>query len=101
MKNKTFAIEAAPSAIPPNPNIAAMIAITKKITDQRNIILVFKVRMREYCRLLYLPDGTLVPAFLIEIFVPTLILCRSGLFVERYLRNAAVTFPPPPAFPLY
>jgi hypothetical protein len=38
MKNNTFAIDAAPSAIPPNPKIAAMIAITKKITDQRNIV---------------------------------------------------------------
>jgi hypothetical protein len=37
MKNNTFAIEAAPSAIPPKPNIAAIIAITKKITDQRSI----------------------------------------------------------------
>ncbi len=37
MKNKTFAIEAAPSAIPPNPNMAATMAIIKKITDQRNI----------------------------------------------------------------
>ena len=38
-KNNTFAMEAAPSAIPPNPNMAAMIAITKKITDQRSITL--------------------------------------------------------------
>lgn len=37
MKNKTFAMEAAPSAMPPKPNIAAMMAITKNITDQRNI----------------------------------------------------------------
>ncbi len=37
IKNRTFAIEAAPAAIPPNPNIAAMIAITKKIIDQRSI----------------------------------------------------------------
>jgi hypothetical protein len=40
IKNKTLAIDAAPSAIPPNPKIAAIIAITKKITDQRNISLV-------------------------------------------------------------
>ena len=38
IKNNTLAISAAPSAIPPNPNIAAMIAITKKIIDQRNIV---------------------------------------------------------------
>jgi hypothetical protein len=41
IKNNTLAISAAPSAIPPNPNIAAMIAIMKKITDQRNIVLSF------------------------------------------------------------
>ena len=40
IKNNTLAISAAPSAIPPNPNIAAIIAIMKKITDQRNILLV-------------------------------------------------------------
>ena len=37
MKNKIFAIEAAPEAIPPKPNIAAIMATTKKITVQRNI----------------------------------------------------------------
>ena len=37
MKNKTFAISAAPSAIPPNPKIPAMIAIMKKMAAQRNI----------------------------------------------------------------
>ena len=37
MKNKTFAIEAAPDAIPPKPNIAAIMATTKNITVQRNI----------------------------------------------------------------
>ena len=41
MKNKTFAIDAAPAAIPPNPNTAAIIAITKKITVQRNIVISF------------------------------------------------------------
>jgi hypothetical protein len=39
IKNKTFAMEAAPAATPPNPNIAATIAIIKKITAQRNILL--------------------------------------------------------------
>jgi len=38
IKNRIFAIAAAPSAIPVNPNIAATIATTKKITDQRNIL---------------------------------------------------------------
>ena len=42
MKNKIFAIEAAPDAIPPKPNIAAMMATTKNITVQRNISLGFK-----------------------------------------------------------
>ena len=37
IKNKIFAIEAAPAAIPPNPNTAAMIATTRKVTVQRNI----------------------------------------------------------------
>jgi len=31
-KKRTFAMEAAPAAIPPNPKMAAIIAITKKIT---------------------------------------------------------------------
>jgi hypothetical protein len=47
MKKRTFAIEAAPSAIPPNPKMAAMMAITKKITDQRNIVLLFMWHMPE------------------------------------------------------
>lgn len=47
MKNKTFAMEAAPSAIPPNPNMAAMIAIIKKITDQRNITYYLKCKNPE------------------------------------------------------
>jgi hypothetical protein len=38
-KNNILAIEAAPAAIPPNPKIAAIIAITKKVAAQRNIIL--------------------------------------------------------------
>jgi hypothetical protein len=41
MKNKIFAIEAAPDAIPPKPNIAAMMATTKNMTVQRNISLRF------------------------------------------------------------
>lgn len=41
MKNKIFAIEAAPAAIPPNPKIAATIAMMKNMTAQRNIILNF------------------------------------------------------------
>jgi hypothetical protein len=44
MKNKTFAIEAAPAAMPPNPNMAAIMAITKKIIDQRNIRNLFNVK---------------------------------------------------------
>jgi len=41
MKNKIFAIEAAPAAIPKNPKAPAISAITRKIIDQRNICLVF------------------------------------------------------------
>ncbi len=40
-KNKILAIPAAPAAIPPKPNIAAMMATIKKITVQRNIVKVF------------------------------------------------------------
>jgi hypothetical protein len=40
-QNKNLAIPAAPAAIPPNPKIAAMIAITRNITVQRNITLLF------------------------------------------------------------
>ena len=37
MQKSILAIEAAPAAIPPKPNIAAITAITKKINVQRNI----------------------------------------------------------------
>jgi len=37
MKNKIFAMEAAPDAIPPKPKTAAMMATTKNMTVQRNI----------------------------------------------------------------
>ena len=43
MKNKTFAIEAAPAATPPKPNIAAIIANTMKIIVHFNIIKIFKL----------------------------------------------------------
>jgi hypothetical protein len=43
-KNKILAIPAAPAAIPPKPNTAAIIATIKKITDQRNIILNFSFK---------------------------------------------------------
>ena len=57
-------MSAAPSAIPPNPNIAAMIAITKNITDQRNILIVFNVTFVYACSL------TGLHAFK-QIFMPT------------------------------
>lgn len=38
-----IAMSLAPSAIPPNPKIAAIMAITRKIITHRNIILVFKI----------------------------------------------------------
>ena len=41
IKNNTLATPAADAAIPPNPNIAAMIAMTRKIIVQRNISLLF------------------------------------------------------------
>jgi hypothetical protein len=37
IKNRILAMPAAPAAIPPNPNIAAIIATIKKMTVQRNI----------------------------------------------------------------
>ena len=43
IKNMTLAIEAAPAAIPVNPNIEAMIAITKKINVHFNIVVSFRV----------------------------------------------------------
>jgi hypothetical protein len=42
IKNIIFAIPAALAAIPPKPNIAAIIATTKKINANRNIISSFK-----------------------------------------------------------
>ena len=42
IKNKIFAIPAAPAAMPPNPNIAAIIAITRNVIVQPNIIVIFK-----------------------------------------------------------
>lgn len=41
IKNNTFAIEAAPAAIPVKPNIAAIIAITTKITAHLSMIINF------------------------------------------------------------
>jgi hypothetical protein len=38
IKNRIFATDAAPAAIPPNPNTAAMIATIRNMTVQRNII---------------------------------------------------------------
>lgn len=45
MKNKIFAILAAPAAIPPKPKIPATIAKIINVTVQRNIILKFKLIM--------------------------------------------------------
>jgi hypothetical protein len=50
MKNNIFAIDAAPAATPPNPNIAATIATIRNITVQRNIALDLKVKENHvYC----------------------------------------------------
>lgn len=43
IKNRIFAIPAAPAAIPPKPNIAATTATIRNITVQRNIGLRFIV----------------------------------------------------------
>jgi hypothetical protein len=39
MKNKILAIPAAPAAMPPKPNTAAIIATIRNMTVQRNIVL--------------------------------------------------------------
>lgn len=41
MMKRIFAIPAAPDAIPPKPKTAAMMAIIKKVIDQRNIVVDF------------------------------------------------------------
>jgi hypothetical protein len=41
-KNKILAMDAAPAAMPVNPNIAATIATIKNMSAQRNMILSFK-----------------------------------------------------------
>ena len=41
IKNSILAIEAAPAAMPVNPNTAATIATIKNIRAQRNIVIVF------------------------------------------------------------
>jgi hypothetical protein len=65
MKNKTLAIDAAPSAIPPKPNIAATIAIIKKIIDQRNIT--YNLNGKRKLPALFLPEGySLHPASLFK-----------------------------------
>ena len=43
IKNRIFAIPAAPAAIPPKPKIPAMMAITTNKRVQRNILLVFRL----------------------------------------------------------
>ena len=43
IKKIIFAIEAAPAAIPVNPNMDAMIAMTKKISVHFNIVVCFRV----------------------------------------------------------
>lgn len=50
IKNKIFAIPAAPAAIPPKPKMAAMMATIKKITVQRNIT--FGLKVNKYLQLL-------------------------------------------------
>ena len=45
IKKIVLAIETAPAAIPPKPNIAAIIAITRKVTVHFNIKKVLKVEV--------------------------------------------------------
>lgn len=42
MTNRILTIDAAPAAIPPKPKTAAMMAIMRKVTDQRSILVDFK-----------------------------------------------------------
>lgn len=49
IKKIIFAIEAAPAAIPPKPNIAATIAITRKIRVQRSIVLKLRLIINLKC----------------------------------------------------
>jgi hypothetical protein len=42
MKKNILAMEAAPAAIPPNPKIAAIIAMIRNVTVQRNMVYSFK-----------------------------------------------------------
>ena len=44
IKNNTFAIPAAPAAIPPKPNKPAMIAMIRKMIVHRNIFIGLKVK---------------------------------------------------------
>jgi len=39
IKNRILAIPAVPAAMPPKPNIPAIIAMIRKITAQRNIVI--------------------------------------------------------------
>tara|TARA_R100001230_G_C5667077_1_gene171778 strand:+ start:1155 stop:1355 length:201 start_codon:yes stop_codon:yes gene_type:complete len=47
MKNKILAIPAAAPAIPPNPNIPAIIAMIINVIVQRNIMCVFMVNKQK------------------------------------------------------
>jgi hypothetical protein len=47
IKNRTLAIEAAPAANPPNPKIAAMMAIIKKIAAHLSIVIRFSYKCCE------------------------------------------------------
>lgn len=69
MKNKIFAIPAAPAAMLPKPNIAAIMATMRKITVQRNIVLNFVViKLFSACRSKTVPHlfcPAAIPAHLI------------------------------------
>lgn len=64
MKNKTFAILAAPAAIPPKPNIPATIARIIKMTVQRNIMICFLVNKNDFLGLFVIQISFLNKSFL-------------------------------------
>ncbi len=76
--------------MPPKPNMAAMMAMIKKITDQRNITDIVKFKTRENCRLPDLPEAqNAAPYNSVQIFVPMSAAIAATLTVEACLRNAA------------
>ena len=55
MKNIIFAMPAAAPAIPPKPNTAAIIAITKNVIVQRNIVFSLVINLLNNTNASYMP----------------------------------------------